>query len=176
MRKFKDLLNFIVQGLYIYIFLFSILYFLFPAKKNLIFSFGNDLNGLTDLFLETVGSCWAFASVGAMEALNAIRTGKLVTFSAQELVDCDNNSNGCFWGGSYDAFDWVKNNGGISEEAAYPYVARKGTCKANTTVCLISFNLIHLNNKRMVKHFYCLKFYIDFQFCLRCLFSPTNFT
>ncbi|XP_028760339.1 ervatamin-B-like [Neltuma alba] len=76
------------------------------------------------------GSCWAFGTVGAIESINAISTGKLVSLSEQELVDCDSASVGCSGGYTESAFEWVIKNGGISEEANYPYTARDGVCKA----------------------------------------------
>lgn len=43
------------------------------------------------------GSCWAFATIGSVEGVNAIATGSLVALSEQELVDCDRpgDDHGC---------------------------------------------------------------------------------
>ncbi|PHT66237.1 Vignain [Capsicum annuum] len=42
------------------------------------------------------GCCWAFSVVAATEGINKIKTGKLISLSEQELVDCDTSSNmGC---------------------------------------------------------------------------------
>ena len=34
------------------------------------------------------GSCWAFAATGALEAMNFIANGALVSLSEQNLIDC----------------------------------------------------------------------------------------
>ncbi|CAL9147323.1 oryzain alpha chain-like [Musa acuminata AAA Group] len=75
------------------------------------------------------GSCWAFSTVGAVEGINQIVTGELITLSEQELVDCDNAYNqGCNGGLMDYAFEFIINNKGIDTEDDYPYRARDGTC------------------------------------------------
>ncbi|KAJ5069778.1 cysteine protease rdl2-related [Anaeramoeba ignava] len=75
------------------------------------------------------GSCWSFSATGVIEGCGKIGSGKLNSVSEQELVDCDDDDNGCSGGWPKRALDWVKNNGGICSESAYPYQAVQGTCK-----------------------------------------------
>jgi len=80
------------------------------------------------------GSCWAFSTTGALEGAWQIATGKLVSFSEQQLVDCSTDNSGCR-GGSMDlAFTYLEDQV-VCTEDSYPYSAQAGTCKvSNCTV------------------------------------------
>ena len=84
------------------------------------------------------GSCWAFATVAAIEAANFINTGKLVSLSEQQLVDCSKLNSGCNGGNVDRAFRYAEYTQICSEES-YPYTAKDGKCSScNGTIAKVS--------------------------------------
>ena len=88
------------------------------------------------------GSCWSFSTTGALEGIYAIQTGKLVSFSEQQLVDCDTVRNGgkdhgCHGGLMDNAFSWISKNGGLCTEEEYPYISQTGETQSCQKECAI---------------------------------------
>jgi len=80
------------------------------------------------------GSCWAFSTTGAIEGAYAISSGKLVSISEQQLVDCDGSDLGCKGGSMNNGFNFAKAND-MCTESSYKYESggtqKKGSCRSS---------------------------------------------
>jgi len=79
------------------------------------------------------GSCWAFSTTGALEGAWHVATGKLLSLSEQQLIDCAKKfgEHGCSGGLMDNAFRYAENSP-ICEEQGYPYKEKEGICQAST--------------------------------------------
>jgi len=88
------------------------------------------------------GSCWAFSVVGNIESANAMKNGKIVQFSEQQLVSCDDNGDeGCNGGLEENAYNYIIQAGGLETEDDYPYSSDEGddgTCEFDDSKIAVS--------------------------------------
>nr|GLL30368.1 senescence-specific cysteine protease SAG39-like [Ipomoea trifida] len=99
------------------------------------------------------GCCWAFSAVAAMEGITQLSTGKLISLSEQELVDCDvkGEDEGCEGGLMDDAFQFIINNKGLTTESNYPYQGTDGSCQksksSNSAAKITGFEDVPANSE-----------------------------
>jgi len=91
------------------------------------------------------GSCWAFGTIGGIEAKHKQATGETVSLSEQQLIDCDKSCDGqgttcdshCNCGCDGGQADWSYGNylkdSPTYTEASYPYKASNGQCQSTGT-------------------------------------------
>ncbi|XP_071956330.1 digestive cysteine proteinase 1-like [Antedon mediterranea] len=76
------------------------------------------------------GSGWAFSTTGTVEGAAQIKTGKLISLSEQQLIDCSTDNSGCNGGTHMQwAIEYLFEFGGAVAESDYPYTGHDGLCK-----------------------------------------------
>jgi len=89
------------------------------------------------------GSCWAFAATETIESAIAVKTGKLLVLSEQNMVSCTPNPQQCGGTGGCNGataelgFAYVQKMG-ISSEAVQPYRGITGKCVETTKAANIT--------------------------------------
>ncbi|CAH0545770.1 unnamed protein product [Brassicogethes aeneus] len=84
------------------------------------------------------GSCWSFSVTGALESHNQIKTGKLISLSEQDLLDCSGSygNYGCAGGFMSFGFFYTRDNGIMSTED-YPYDVVQKECRHNKSKVVV---------------------------------------
>ncbi|GAY52911.1 hypothetical protein WN944_029163 [Citrus x changshan-huyou] len=109
------------------------------------------------------GSCWSFSTTGALEGANFLATGKLVSLSEQQLVDCDHEcdpeepgscDSGCNGGLMNSAFEYTLKAGGLMREEDYPYTGtdRGHACKfdkSKIAASVANFSVVSLDEDQI---------------------------
>lgn len=65
-----------------------------------------------------------------MESTARLFAKSQVLLSEQMLMDCDTTDDGCDGGLMDNAFKWIIKNGGLTDEASYPYKEVQGKCES----------------------------------------------
>lgn len=81
------------------------------------------------------GSCWAFASVAAVECAIDCQGGPSYNLSEQQVLDCNPYGYSC--SGGWFAFSEARNPG-LTTESNYPYVGYKKSCTVTSPYYSIS--------------------------------------
>jgi C1A family cysteine protease len=88
------------------------------------------------------GAVWVVVAVELTESYYALLSGKLVSLSIQQVIDCDANSQGCDGGMIGDAFTYIEQYG-LETAADYPYNDMQGTCKYNASEVVVQITEVY---------------------------------
>ena len=93
------------------------------------------------------GSCWAFSATGAMEGAWYVATGKHLSLSEQEVVDCSwgvvddvEDAGGCDGNEPWKGIAYAASAGGLARMRDYQYKGQDGYCRRNSTARAAAFH------------------------------------
>ncbi|KAH8246757.1 hypothetical protein KR038_007654 [Drosophila bunnanda] len=80
---------------------------------------------------QTCGSCYAFSIAESIEGQVFKRTGKILSLSQQQIVDCSvsHGNQGCVGGSLRNTLNYLQSTGGIMRAEDYKYYSKKGKCQ-----------------------------------------------
>jgi len=79
------------------------------------------------------GSCWAFATIGALESGLCVKGLAMIELSEAALSNCSTSNSGCKGGLPEKAMDDIRTMGGVPTEEQYPYyyiANQKSICRS----------------------------------------------
>ena len=142
------------------------------------------------------GSCWAFSAVGALESQIIKATGKNISLSEQDIVDCvkdiaspDGSStccDGCMGGEMYSVYQYLEHNqnGKDDTTAQYPYTAVDQDCSpipSDISLRLKSYGVVAQDENDMASALYSfgplsvgVDANMDWQLYQRGIYNPTE--
>ncbi|KAJ8943322.1 hypothetical protein NQ318_004763 [Aromia moschata] len=89
-------------------------------------------------YVKDQGGCtasWAFSAAGALEGQYSLMNGRSISLSAQQLIDCDTENDGCSGGNPMPSYNYVKDEG-LESWDDYPYTGNNGVCRHDETISL----------------------------------------
>jgi cathepsin F len=74
------------------------------------------------------GGCYAFSAAANLESQHAIKTGRLLSLSEQQIINCNPYAVGCHGGNVGLAFRYLIKTPGLGLSSSLRYIARKEVC------------------------------------------------
>ena len=99
------------------------------------------------------GGCWAFAASAALEYQYMKKYKENISFSEQQLIDCDENNLKCNGGNMKKAFLYLQDHGLMKSED-YPFINGEGKCKYDEKKAVVKvkdFSFIPKDEEEMKK-------------------------
>ncbi|SPP81668.1 cathepsin L1 isoform X1 [Drosophila guanche] len=105
---------------------------------------------------QSCGSCYAFSIAESIEGQVFKRTGKILTLSVQQIVDCSvsHGNQGCIGGSLRNTLKYLQSTGGIMRSDDYKYASKKGKCQFVgdlSVVNVTSWAILPVNDEQAIQ-------------------------